>query len=281
MTRRDIWSLGFALPLLAAVSGRGATLREIYMSEVRAEIAKAAKTDSAPMDAKAVSGLPEPVRRYFATCGFLGRPAMRNVRFAWAGFEMKRARDKGWMPVVVLQFNQVHEPARLVFLHSRIAGVLPFNGRDKYQDGRGRMLIRAMGLFTVADAHGDHMDASAMATFLAEVPLHPSAALRPYIRWEPIDSLSARAVFTHAGRSVSGIFRFNREGEYIGFETGDRWQDGHEDAPIPWSITAGDYADMGGFRLPTRLTATWHEKAGDFQYFRGRLAKAEYDVEGP
>jgi hypothetical protein len=188
-------SLAFALPLLAAVSGRGATLRQTYLDEVRSELAKTAAFVPAPMDARAIAGLPEPVRKYFSRCGFLDRPAMRNVRLDWAEFEMQRGRD--------------------------------------------------------------------------------------YLRWEAIDSLSARAVFTHAGRSVSGVFRFNPEGEYIGFETGDRWQDGHDDAPIPWSITAGDYADMGGFRLPTRMTATWHEQAGDFRYFRGRLAKAEYDVGEP
>lgn len=278
MPRPFAWSLAVALPLWSAASAGGATLRGTWLAEVRAELAKQTAFAPAPMDERAIAGLPEPMRRYFARCGFLGRPAMRNARFIWGEFEMKRGRDQGWMPVQVSQFNQVPDPARLVFLHSRIAGLLPFNGRDKYQDGHGHMLIRAMGLFTVADARGAHMDASAMATFLAEAPLHPSAALQPYIRWEPIDSLSARAVFTHAGRSVSGVFRFNAEGEFTAFETADRWQDGHDDAPIPWFVTAGDYADMGGYRLPTRLTATWREKAGDFRYFRGRLAKAEYDV---
>jgi len=206
---------------------------------------------------------------------------MRTARLTWAGFEMKRGREKGWMPVEVKQINLVPEPARFVYLRSRIGGFLPFNGLDEYRGGHGRMRIRAMGLFKIADARSARMDASAMATFLAEVPFHPSAALQPYLRWEPIDSLSARAVFTHAGRGVSGIFRFNPEGEFIGFGTNDRWQDGHDEGPIPWSVSAADYRDMGGFRLPTRLTATWHEKQGDFEYFRGRLGKAEYDVGEP
>lgn len=277
---RDRFSFIAALGLLA-VPVPGATLHATYLAEARAELAKPTPFDRSPMDAKAIAGLPEPMRRYFARCGFQNRPAMRNVRLDWSEFSLKLKRDKGWMPVSVRQFNQVSDPARFVYLHARIGGILPFNGRDKYQDGHGNMFIRLMGLFTVADARSAHMDASAMATFLAEVPLHPSAALQPYLRWEAIDSLSARAVFTHAGRSVSGIFRFNPDGEFIAFETGDRWQDGHEDGPVPWFVTAGEYRDLGGFRLPTRLTATWREAAGDFEYFRGRLAKAEYDVEEP
>jgi hypothetical protein len=281
MLNRFPISAALTLPLLALGPAHGATIRATYLTEARAELAEQAALHPALMDAQAVARLPDPLRRYFERCGFLGRPAMRTARLSWAKFEMKRGKGKGWMPVEVRQINLVAEPARFVYLHARIAGILPFNGLDQYQGGHGRMLIRAMGLFKIADARSPHMDASAMVTFLAELPFHPSAALQPYLRWEPIDSLSALAVFTHAGRSVSGTFRFNAEGEFIAFASNDRWQDGHEGGPIPWSISAGEYRDMGGFRLPTRLTATWHEKDGDLEYFRGRLAKAEYDVEEP
>lgn len=279
--RSRFLAAALTLPLIAPASARGGSLRETYLSEARAGLARTSAPDPAPMDAQAVAKLPDPLRRYFARCGFLGRPAMRNVRLTWAEFGMKRGKDEGWMPVEVRQVNLVPEPARFVYLHSRVAGIAPLNGLDEYRDGHGRMRIRALGLIKIADSRSAHMDASAMATFLAEVPFHPSAALRPYIRWEPIDSLSAKAVFTDAGRSVSGIFRFNAKGEFIAFATQDRWQDGHEDGPIPWSVSAGEYRDMGGFRLPTRLTATWHQQDGDFEYFRGRLAKAEFDVEEP
>jgi hypothetical protein len=65
------------------------------------------------MDAAALAGLPEPVRRYFAACGFLDRPAMRTARLTWDAFEMRLAKGKDWTPVRVRQFNRVDEPARL------------------------------------------------------------------------------------------------------------------------------------------------------------------------
>jgi hypothetical protein len=267
----------------------GATLHGTYLKEVRAELAKPLAFEPAPMDTAALAALPEPVRRYFSICGFAGRPAMRNARFTWDEFKMRRGRGKGWMDVKVDQFNDAAGPARFVYLHARLGGLLPFNGRDKYQDGHGSMIIRALGLIKIADAESAHMDQSGLATFLAEALMLPSAALRPYMRWEAIDGLSARAFITHAGRTVSGIFRFNDAGEFTAFDTDDRWQDGHDDAPIPWRIEASGYremggdmgVDMGGFRLATDYKAIWREKAGDFQYFRGRLGKVEYNVGEP
>ncbi|MEO7425157.1 MAG: DUF6544 family protein [Fibrobacteria bacterium] len=260
---------------------RPATLHGLYLEEVRAELAKAIAFEPAPMDAAALAALPEPVRRYFSACGFADRPAMRNARFTWDEVKMRRGRGKGWMRIKMDQFNDAAGPARFVYLHALLGGLLPFNGRDKYQDGHGSMIIRALGLIKIADAASAHMDQSGLATFLAEALMLPSAALRPYLRWESIDGLSARAIITDAGLSVRGIFRFNGAGEFTAFDTDDRWQDGHDDAPIPWRIKASGYRDMGGFRLATEYKAVWIEKAGDFEYLRGRLGKVEYNVEEP
>ena len=206
---------------------------------------------------------------------------MRNARITWDEASMRLGKGKGWTNVRMEQFNAVEDPARLVFLHARMGGFLPFNGRDKYQDGHGHMLIRAMGLIKVADTKSRHMDQSALATFLAEILWLPSAALQPYVRWDHIDGLTARATITHGGNTASGVFRFDDAGDFLSFETGDRWQDGKEDAPIPWIIRASEPRDLGGFRLSTEYTATWREPGGDFEYFRGRLGMIEYNVEAP
>lgn len=267
-------AMGLTLP--AAASLRGTWLRE-----VRAELSKPARLAPPVMDGEALDSLPIAVRAYFRKCRFAGRPPMRNARVTWDEFSIRMGRDKGWMDVSVRQFNSVADPSRLVYLHSRIGGIVPFNGRDKYQDGHGHMIIRALGLLKVADSRSDRMDRSALATFLAEIPWVPSAALQPYVRWEHVDALTARAFVTHAGHTVSGIFRFDDAGDFLSFETGDRWQDGKDDAPIPWIIRASEPRDLGGFRLPTEYTATWLEPEGDFEYFRGRLGKVEYNVEEP
>jgi hypothetical protein len=271
----------FAAALMGLSSAGEATLHGTWQREVRAELAKPALVAPAVMDEAALAALPIPVRNYFRKCRFAGRPSMRNARVTWDEFSIRMGRGKGWMNARVEQFNAVADPTRLVYMHSRIAGILPFNGRDKYQDGHGNMLIRAMGFIKIADSKSRHMDQSALATFLAEIPWVPSAALQPYVRWEHIDGLTARAVMTHAGNTVSGIFRFDDAGDFLSFETGDRWQDGKEDAPIPWIIRAAAPRDLGGFSLPTEYTATWREPEGDFEYFRGRLGMVEYNVEEP
>jgi uncharacterized protein DUF6920 len=41
------------------------------------------------------------------------------------------------------------------------------------------------------------------------------------------------------------------------------------------------YGGKNGVRFPTRVSAVWHEKGGDFEYVQGRIAAVEFDVSGP
>lgn len=259
----------------------GAAPRRAFLGEVRREFANQPIADSGLITDASIAVLPEPVRRYFHACGYVGNRQMRNARITWDKFDLKRGRDKGWMRVKAVQYNFVPEPARLAFMDGRIAGVIPFAGRDKYQEGHGHMRIRAVGFLKIADTQSRRMDQSALVTLLAEALLVPSYALQPYIRWEPIDSLSARAVIGHNGVQVSGVFHFNAAGENIRFTTRDRWQDGNDVSTIPWSAIPAEYIEKDGLRIPSNLSAVWHEKSGDFEYFRGRIGRIEFDAGPP
>jgi hypothetical protein len=254
------------------------TLGSLYESEVAAEVAKHPPSHGAPISEGDLAGLPEPVRKYFRAGGFLGKPRMVNARLVWSELRLKRARDKDWLKVACRQFNSVPEPTRIALMNARMAGVLPFEGRDKYQDGHGNLRIKLLKVFTVGDSRGKEMDRSELVTVLSEALMVPSVALQPYIRWEPLDASSARATLTHGGESVSGTFHFNDAGELVRFHTRDRWQDGKPSRKIPWSAFLGGYRWANGTRFPTEVSATWHEEAGDFTYARGTLAAIQFDV---
>jgi hypothetical protein len=168
-----------SFPWLAALGLAGCSgMRGVYEREVQAEIAMSTPMDTGQISEASLAGLPEPVRRHFRVCGFMGKHRMRNARIVWEKLELKRDRDKGWMRVKARQFNSVPEPARIVLMQGRLLGFLPFEGRDKYQDGHGNMRIRALGLFQVADVRSTRMDSSALVTILAEALLVPSYALQ-------------------------------------------------------------------------------------------------------
>jgi hypothetical protein len=269
------------LSLLALGLAGCSSMRDRYESEVAAEVAKPAPVDTGVFTEEDMAALPEPVRRHFRVCGFLGQKKMRNARLEWKELNLKRGKDKSWMKVKTRQFNSVPQPARIVLMQGRLFGLLPFEGRDKYQDGRGNLLVRALGLFTVVDSKSTRMDSSELVTVLAEALLAPSYCLQPYMRWEPVDSATARATLEYGGSHVSGEFHFNAAGECVRFTTRDRWQDGNDSAPVPWSAVFSDYLERDGIRFAAGIRALWHEQGGEFEYARGTLERIVYDVDGP
>ncbi len=184
-----------------------------------------------------------------------------------------------WIRLDCYQFNSVPEPTRIVYMKSRIMGVFPFEGRDKYHDGHGNMLINLMKVFMVADAKGKEMDESALVTVLAETFLVPSYALQDYITWSAIDSNTAKATLKFNESEVTGVFHFNDQGEFIEFETNDRYysERGTEYKKVKWSVVASNYIEKNGIKFPTTLSAIWHEKDGGFEYFKGKIEYIEFD----
>jgi hypothetical protein len=262
---------------LSGCSGMNA----LYEKEVRAELARFPAAASLRISDTLLSRLPAPVERHFRLCGWAGRNAPFNARVVWNGFRLKRGRDQAWMPLACRQFNSVREPMRIAYMGGRLMRVLPFEGRDKYQGGHGHMLVKAMGLFAVVDETSRKLDESGLVTVLAETMLLPAYALQSYIRWEALDSTRAKAVLSWNGLSVSGIFEFGESGECLRFESHDRWQQGADAAPIPWSAYFRKYQEQAGIRFATETGAIWHEKTGDFEYVAGRIDRIDFDVASP
>lgn len=256
------------------------SLSELYLSEIEKEMNGRPGLGDGTITEADISSLPEPVRRFFRHCGYLGMKKMAGARIDWEEARFRRSRETGWMSLDCHQFNSVPVPARIVYMKSRLLGVLPFEGRDKYQDGRGSMLMKLLGCLRVADARGSQMDVSALVTVLAETFLVPTYALQDYIGWTPLDAGSARAEIKYGGQEASGIFRFTTEGEVAGFETEDRYysEKGTEYSRKKWTASSSDYGEAGGIRFPTRMRATWHDREGDFTYFEGRIRGIEYDA---
>lgn len=50
--------------------------------------------------------------------------------------------------------------------------------------------------------------------------------------------------------------------------------------PTPWAGTYGDYAIVGGVRVPTRGEVRWELPDGPFVYWRGTIASLELDPPG-
>ncbi|GGA94501.1 DUF6544 family protein [Puia dinghuensis] len=253
------------------------TLHRLYLTEISNERGKFLSIPASIFTEADIVRLPEPVQRYFRSCGYLGKLKQFHSRVIWKNVAMQFSPHGKWRRLQCNQFNSVPEPVRMMHLKTRLGGILPFEARDKYQDGHGNMLIRALSFLTVQDVKGREIDESELVTILSESLLIPAYALQPYIRWSAVASDRAEATMEYNGTTVKGLFFFNNRGEMTRFETYHRWraEKGGRFQRVPWCITTGDYVLHEGIMRPSRASAAWLEGGNWVDYFRGEIAGIE------
>jgi hypothetical protein len=256
------------------------SLRKIFQTETKAEMAKLAHSPASLLTLKDLEHLPEPVRKYIAYCGYLGRNKTLNASIKWKDVLFRNGPGKSWMHIDYLQFNAAPEPTRMAYIHSSMMGVLPFEGYDKYKDGHGSMQIRLLKLLEVAEYTGREMDASALVTILSESVFLPAYVLQDYVEWEPVNAQAALAKMHYNNTTVGGIFHFSSEGLFERFETNDRYfaAEGSKYEKFPWSVTVSCYQELDNLKYPSHATATWHLPDGDFDYFKGTIDEVAFNV---
>jgi len=256
------------------------SLKSIYLSEIRKDIEKYSDLPTETISDNDIATLPNPVQRYFRHCGYIGRIKMINAKVEFENVIFKRAPNNKWMQLKCYQYNSIYEPTRIVYLKNNVLGVLPFEARDKCQNGKGNMLIKLMKLITVADAKGVEIDISSLVTVLSETFIIPTYALQEYIKWKPIDDNNAKATLTYNDIIVSGVFSFNDKGEMISFYTEDRYyaeNDGNY-KKIPWSIVVDNYMEKNGMKFPCEIKVIWHTENSNFEYFKGKISNIEFNT---
>ena len=245
----------------------------------RALLARAPAGEPANLTEADVASLPPPVKRWLDASGAIGKPRARTVRLLQRG-EMRTSPTGPFMHAEAKQYFTVDEPGFVWTVDVTMFGVVPVVGRDSYVDGRARMFIQAGGLVTVADGTGEKFDQGTLLRFLGEIIWFPSAAIAPYIAWEPIDDAKAKATISHHGTSASAVFEFDERGRLTTMSA-KRYLNGEtlED----WTIPITEWKAIRGIEMPTRGSAVWKlapEKGGDFEYYRWEILDVEPNYQG-
>lgn len=227
---------------------------------------------------KELAGLPPPVARWLRASGAAGRPIPRYVRLRQRG-SMATAPGSKPLAARAEQYFRTDLPGFVWHVDVRAGGILPlFSGRDTFRDGRGRMRIELAALLPVVDQADERIDQGAMLRFLAEIVWFPGAALRPWIRWDPIDDRSARATMEWGGRSCSALFRFDEADRVVGLEA-ERYMGGGEAARLHrWIVRATAWRSPGGVEIPVAGEVVWDLPEGEFVFYRWEVPELDYDL---
>ncbi len=254
-------------------------VKRMYKALAQMGLDRSAALEPDILTEKDIAHLPEPVQKYLAYTGAIGKEKVRNMRVVMEG-HLKMDRDKDWTPIHTQQYNFYNEPIRLYHIVGKING-LPVMGLDSYQAGKGNMLIKVAGLVKVVDAHDPKMDRAALVTVLNDMCLiAPATLIDRRLQWETVDAQTVKVTLEDQGLKVSGILTFNDKGELTNFLTYDRYfsPKGTTYESVPWSTPVRNYKDFNGIRINSYGEAIWHFPEGDFCYGKATTMEVEYNV---
>ncbi len=229
-----------------------------------------------PVTETDLAGLPFPVRKYLRYAGVVNKPRVQNFHAHLTG---QMRREQGWMDISAEQYNFYDERTRAFFIQGSVFGV-PLDGLHLYKDTSAIMHIRLASLFRIVNAEGDTMTKSETVTMFNDMCLlAPATLIDTSIRWEPIDSLTAKATFTNAGRTISALLYFNREGALVDFRSDNRFmsEDGLTYTSYPWSTPVRNYRNFAGRNVATEADVIWHMPDGDYTYGKFKLTDIQYN----
>lgn len=254
-------ALGLAGVLASWIGSK--RFRARFEAEKGALLARGRSAPPRRVDASAVAALPAPVRRYVEEAGAPGRTVPRVALLTQRG-ELRAAADRPWMPFESEQAYAFDPPGFAWLAEARLAPGVRMLARDAFVDGRGNMLVRLLGAFTVADAKGPELDQGAGLRHWGEILSFPEAALDPRLRWEPIDDDRARVRVDQDGLRLEAVLEFGADGLPVAFHA-ERFRDVDGVGVLtPWSGRFTGWKDFGGRRLPSQWESIWHLEGGDF-----------------
>jgi hypothetical protein len=221
--------------------------------------------------------LPDPVKHWLMNCGALGKPFIGLGKVTQtAEMQMKPEQDQ-WMTAKAIQYTAIDNPAFIWSVDVKMNAFLSFQGLDKFEEGKGEMLIKMNSLFNIVHERGAKLDEGTLQRYLGEMVWFPTLALSPYITWQQVDENTAKATMTYNGTSGSGTFYFNSTGDVTAFSA-LRYKGNDTDAKrYNWVMNIVDYGLFEGIKVPTKMTSTWKLDDKDWTWLKMEVTDIRYN----
>jgi len=225
--------------------------------------------------------LPAPIQQHLRYAITDAAPSIRTARLRHAG-TFRTGPEQRWSPIVGEQYFSVASPGFVWFASLRLAPLVWIQARDRLIKGCGNMLVKPLSAFAIADAGGPEIDQGAALRWLAESVWFPYALVADAVAWEAIDARSARASLRTGESTVQAVFETDADGR-IAYVHAERYRDVGSGRSVltPWSGRYSDYAEFGGFHVPSSVEVTWGLTDGPFSYARFHVTALEFNVPEP
>lgn len=224
-----------------------------------------------------INELPESVRKWLHHSGAIGKPYIHLGKvFQQAEMKMKPEQDK-WLSATAVQYTTIDVPAFIWAVDVKMNSLLNFQGRDKFEDGKGEMLIKLNALINIVNEKGDKLSEGTIQRYLGEMVWFPSLAISPYMSWEELNDSTAKATMDYKGTKGSGTFYFNSDGDFVKFSA-MRYMGNDPDARRhEWVLLANEYKTFEGIKVPAKMTASWKLDTGDWTWLKLEIVDIKYN----
>jgi hypothetical protein len=223
-----------------------------------------------------LENLPAPIQRYMNYTGVVGKAIPQSIELKYIG-KFRQNAEQPWMPMVAKQ-RYTTDPASFEWQAKfQIMGIPLLRVTDRYENGKGSMLGKLAGFFTIFDAK-DHesLDQGAMMRYLNEVMWFPTAYFSKKFTWQAIDDGSVQVTYTDFGMSISTRLFIDDEGKLTNF-IGKRYRELNGEYFLDkWSTPITGYGEFNGLRLPKHGNGTWLLPEGDLTYIKLDLQELNY-----
>lgn len=254
-----------------------------FQAKIKRE--RSALFDRAPIENRevvtkdAILGLPPIVQKWLTNSGTVGGPLISNVYLTQELQLKMKPEQSDWNRGLAEQYFTTHPPAFNWSIDTEMNALLRVAGRDKFENGKGEMVIKLLSLIPVADAKNDEkIDRATLQRYLAEIVWFPSAALSEYIKWEEVDDHTARATMAFEGTRGSGEFYFDDNGNFEQF-TAMRYRDAESAAPTEWTVVATNTEERNGILIPVECEASWKLEEGEWTWLKLKIKDIQYNME--
>ena len=262
--------------LLSVIAGYGFwSFENIFNNDVAVRLETSSKIEKNFLTDKDIEHLPASVQKYLRYAGVINKEKVNNVKIIF-DVEM-REKGKDWFKATSVQYNFFDEPTRLFYMQAKMFGMI-VPGYHRYVEAKATMDIRLVGLFPIVKQSGDIMNKTETVTLFNDMCLMvPATLIDKRILWEPIDSLTTKAIFTNRGISISATLYFNETGQLINFTSDDRTTIS-DMKQYRFSTPITDYKNINGRNVPTYGEAIWHYPDGEFVYGKFKLQTIQYNL---
>ena len=221
-----------------------------------------------------MSHLPALVRRYLARSLPSSEAVPATVRVQQTGEMWKQPGAKGMRFDATEDFGVEHV-ALTWRARFPIAGPLAMTVIDELAGGVGQLRVSLLGI-PLQTQNGPETTVGQAMRYLAELAWAPhSIVANRELEWREVAENEVEVACEAGGERAAVRWQFNRVGDLVG-ATGERpYPAGKTFVPTSWGGDFGEYASLGGVRVPTYGEAWWELPEGRFVYWRGRISALE------